>query len=105
MAHLHALALTSPLVIGICNNTYYASSDVLGFLQYTDQAMFLDNRDIAIIDKTGVSTVNFSGEPVTRGITKVAWELADANKGEFAHYTIKEIFEAAHKCQGSHLSR
>ena len=85
--------LDEPTVIGICNNTYYASSDVLGFLQYTDQAMFLDNRDIAIIDKTGVGPVNFSGEPVTRGITKVAWELADANKGEFAHYTIKEIFK------------
>jgi glucosamine--fructose-6-phosphate aminotransferase (isomerizing) len=85
--------LDEPLVIGISDKTYYASSDVLGFLQYTDQAMFLDNRDIAIIDKDDVSIFNFTGDPVTRGITKVAWELADANKGEFAHYTIKEIFE------------
>jgi glucosamine--fructose-6-phosphate aminotransferase (isomerizing) len=85
--------LDEPLVIGISDKTYYASSDVLGFLQYTDQAMFLDNRDIAIIDKAGISIFNFSGDPVTRVITKVAWELADANKGEFAHYTIKEIFE------------
>jgi glutamine---fructose-6-phosphate transaminase (isomerizing) len=85
--------LDEPLIIGISDNTYYASSDVLGFLQYTDQAMFLDNRDMAIIDNAGVSILNFSGEPVIRNITKVAWELADANKGEFAHYTIKEIFE------------
>src|SRR5919199_213670 len=85
--------LDEPLVIGISDKTYYASSDVLGFLQYTDQAMFLDNRDIAIIDKTDIRIFNFSGDPVTRVITKVAWELADANKGEFAHYTIKEIFE------------
>src|SRR5215218_2069769 len=90
---LSCARLDEPLVIGISDNTYYASSDVLGFLQYTDQAIFLDNRDMAIIDKAGVSIVNFSGEPVTRSITKVAWELADANKGEFAHYTIKEIFE------------
>src|ERR671933_231253 len=85
--------LDEPLVIGISDKTYYASSDVLGFLQYTDQAMFLDNRDIAIIDKDDIRIFNFSGDPVTRVITKVAWELADANKGEFAHYTIKEIFE------------
>src|ERR671922_434619 len=90
---LSCARLDEPLGIGISDNTYYASSDVLGFLQYTDQAIFLDNRDMAIIDKAGVSIVNFSGEPVTRSITKVAWELADANKGEFAHYTIKEIFE------------
>src|ERR687897_1246960 len=91
---LSCARLDEPLVIGISDNTYFASSDVLGFLQYTDQAIFLDNRDMAIIDKSGgVSITNFSGEPVTRSITKVAWELADANKGEFAHYTIKEIFE------------
>ena len=85
--------LDEPLVIGISDKTYYASSDVLGFLQYTDQAMFLDNRDIAVIGDAGISVFNFSGDPVTRNVTKVAWELADANKGEFAHYTLKETFE------------
>jgi glucosamine--fructose-6-phosphate aminotransferase (isomerizing) len=85
--------LDEPLVIGISDKTYYASSDVLGFLQYTDQAIFLDNRDIAIIGEAGLNIFNFNGDPVTRDITKVAWELADANKGEFAHYTLKEIFE------------
>jgi glutamine---fructose-6-phosphate transaminase (isomerizing) len=85
--------LDEPLVIGISDNAYYASSDVLGFLQYTDQAVFLDNRDMAIIDRGGINIFNFGGELVARGVTKVAWELADVNKGEFAHYTIKEIFE------------
>jgi glucosamine--fructose-6-phosphate aminotransferase (isomerizing) len=85
--------LDEPLVIGISDNAFYASSDLLGFLQYTDQAIFLDNRDMAIIDKAGINIFNFGGELVARGVTKVAWELADVNKGEFAHYTIKEIFE------------
>src|SRR5919197_1669790 len=85
--------LDEPLVIGISDKTFYASSDVLGFLQYTDQAIFLDNRDIAVIGDAGISVFNFSGDPVTRNVTKVAWELADANKGEFAHYTLKETFE------------
>ena len=85
--------LDEPLVIGVSAEAYYASSDVLGFLQHTDQAIFLDNRDIAIIGRDGIETLHFSGDPVARVATKVAWELADANKGEFAHYTIKEIFE------------
>lgn len=85
--------LDEPLVIGISDNAYYTSSDVLGFLQYTDQAVFLDNRDIAIIRQNNVSIFNFSGDRVARSVTKVAWELADVNKGKFAHYTIKEIFE------------
>ncbi|MGI0047991.1 MAG: glutamine--fructose-6-phosphate transaminase (isomerizing) [Nitrososphaera sp.] len=85
--------LDEPLVIGISDNAYYASSDVLGFLQHTDQAVFLDNRDMAVIDRGSINIFNFGGELVARGVTKVAWELADVNKGEFAHYTIKEIFE------------
>jgi glutamine---fructose-6-phosphate transaminase (isomerizing) len=58
--------LDEPLVIGISDNAYYASSDVLGFLQYTDQAVFLDNRDIAIIRQNNVSIFNFSGDRVAR---------------------------------------
>ena len=58
---------------------------------------------MAIIDKAGISIVNFSGEPVTRIVTKVAWELADANKGEFAHYTIKEIFEQRTSVKAAHM--
>jgi glucosamine--fructose-6-phosphate aminotransferase (isomerizing) len=85
--------LDEPLVIGVSDGAYYASSDVLGFLQHTDQAIFLDNRDIAIIRKEGIEILDFSGNPVSRDATKIAWELAEANKGEFAHYTIKEIFE------------
>src|ERR671922_432860 len=90
---LSCARLDEPLVIGISDNTYFTSSDVLGFLQYTDQAVFLDNRDIAIIRQNNVSIFNFSDDRVARSVTKVAWELADVNKGKFAHYTIKEIFE------------
>ncbi|MEO9363882.1 MAG: glutamine--fructose-6-phosphate transaminase (isomerizing), partial [Nitrososphaera sp.] len=39
-----------PLIIGVANDGYFISSDVLGFLQYTDKAIFLDNYDIALID-------------------------------------------------------
>lgn len=85
--------LDEPLVIGVSGDAFYASSDVLGFLQHTDQAIFLENHDIAIIDKSGITIFGFDGETVSRNITKVAWELADTNKGEFAHYTVKEIFE------------
>ena len=40
-----------PLIIGLANDAFFISSDVLGFLKYTDKAIFIDNRNIAIIDK------------------------------------------------------
>jgi glucosamine--fructose-6-phosphate aminotransferase (isomerizing) len=80
-----------PLIIGVANDGYFVSSDVLGFLQYTDKAIFLDNGDIAVIDSKKLEIFNLEGMPVARPITQVAWELGEIDKGKYAHYTVKEI--------------
>ncbi|MGH9991827.1 MAG: glutamine--fructose-6-phosphate transaminase (isomerizing) [Nitrososphaera sp.] len=80
-----------PLIIGVANDGYFISSDVLGFLQYTDKAIFLDNGDICIIDKSKLEIFDFESSPVAHPITQVAWELGDIDKGKYAHYTLKEI--------------
>ncbi len=80
-----------PLIIGVGNDGYFVSSDVLGFLQHTDKAIFLDNCDIAVIDNIKMEIFDFDGVPVARPITQVAWELGEADKGKYAHYTLKEI--------------
>lgn len=82
-----------PLIVGIDQKAYFISSDVLGFLKYTDKAIFLDNRDIVIVDKSGIQFFDFDGNPVSRHPTDVAWELAAADKGRYAHHTLKEIHE------------
>ena len=82
-----------PLIVGVANDGYFISSDVIGFLEYTDKAIFLDNRDIAIVDNSSLEIVDFGGSPVARRITQVAWELGDIDKGKYAHYTLKEINE------------
>jgi len=82
-----------PLIIGVANGGYFLSSDVLGFIEFTDRAIFLDNRDIAIMDSTKLELFNFEGEAVARPIAQVAWELGAADKGKYAHYTLKEINE------------
>ncbi|PWU81053.1 MAG: glutamine--fructose-6-phosphate transaminase (isomerizing) [Candidatus Nitrosopolaris wilkensis] len=82
-----------PLIIGSVNNGYFISSDVLGFLEYTDKAIFLDNRDIVIVDSETCHIFDLDGNIVDRAITKVAWELAAIDKGKYAHHTLKEIHE------------
>jgi len=82
-----------PLIIGILDDGYFISSDVLGFLEHTDRAIFLDNQDIAIINGGELQLFGFNGVPVKRPITQVAWELGAADKGKYAHYTLKEIHE------------
>ena len=85
--------LDEPLIIGIGNNGNFISSDVLGFLEYTDKAIFLDNQDIVILEDQNINLFDFNGHAISRPITQVAWELGDLDKGKYAHYTIKEIHE------------
>ena len=82
-----------PLIVGISNDGYYISSDVVGFLKYTDRAIFLDNRDIVILNGSEMEMISFDGAPVVRPITQVAWEFGGIDKGTYAHFTIKEINE------------
>jgi len=82
-----------PLVIGVANDGYFVSSDVLGFLEFTDKAIFLENGDLCIIDNSKLEIFDFGGKPVAHPITQVAWELGDIDKGKYAHHTIKEINE------------
>lgn len=82
-----------PLIVGVGNDDYFLSSDILGFLNYTDRAIFLDNRDIVVINDSDISFFNFDGDRISRKITQVAWEFGDADKGKYSHYTLKEIHE------------
>jgi glutamine---fructose-6-phosphate transaminase (isomerizing) len=82
-----------PLIVGLSKDGYYISSDVLGFLKYTDKAIFLDNKDVALITRENLILYDSNGKVANRSITQVAWELGAADKGIYAHHTLKEIHE------------
>jgi glucosamine--fructose-6-phosphate aminotransferase (isomerizing) len=90
---ISAARYDEPLIIGMVDSGCFISSDVLGFLEYTDKAIFLDNKDIVITNGSTLDLFNFDGNSVTRPITQVAWELGAADKGKYAHHTLKEIHE------------
>lgn len=85
-----------PLIIGVSTDAVFLSSDVLGFLKYTDQSIFLDNGDMVIIDEYKYDIFDRDQRKVTRPITQVAWELGSTEKGQYAHHTIKEIHEQSY---------
>jgi len=82
-----------PLIIGSVDTGHFISSDILGFLEYTNKAIYLDNRDTVILDSKNLQIFDMNGDPVNRAITQVAWELASIDKGKYAHHTLKEIHE------------
>lgn len=93
---LCAARFDEPLIVGIAKEGYFISSDVLGFLNHTDRAIFLENRDIVLLEGNNLSLIDFDGKEVQRTHTQVAWELGDAEKGKYTHFTMKEIYEQNH---------
>jgi glucosamine--fructose-6-phosphate aminotransferase (isomerizing) len=82
-----------PLVIGLADTGYFISSDILGFIGYTDKAIFLENRDVVVLESKTLQIYDQDGNTVNRAITQVAWELSAIDKGKYAHHTLKEIHE------------
>lgn len=90
---LAAARFHEPLIVGIGKNSYFLSSDVLGFIEQTDNAIYIENGNFVIIDKDRLQILDFNGESVKQQITKISKEFADAYKGDYAHFTLKEISE------------
>ena len=83
----------APLILGVGNDEYFIASDVLSFIDYTDNVIFLDNYEIVILNKNNHSIFNFNNNVVEKQIVKVAWEIGQISKKGFEHYTLKEIYD------------
>lgn len=91
--NLAAARFHEPLMIGVARDSYFVSSDILGFVGSTDEAIYLDNNEFAMMSYKGISISDFEGKPTKHQITKVSKELAASDKLDYVHYTLKEIYE------------
>ncbi len=83
----------SPLVIGLGEGENFIASDVFALLPVTQRFMFLEEGDFAEIRKESIQVYNSKGEVVSRPVRKSSLAATSADKGPFAHYMLKEIFE------------
>jgi len=90
---LAAARFHEPLIVGVGQDDFFLSSDVLGFIEFTDDAIYLENGNFVILEENKFQILDFQGEHAKYGITKVSKEFGDAYKGDYAHYTLKEIYE------------
>ena len=84
--------LGSPLVIGVGIGENFIASDQLALLPVTNRFMYLEEGDIAVIKRDSIE-VFADGKPVVRNITELDAKHHNADKGEFKHYMLKEIYE------------
>jgi glucosamine--fructose-6-phosphate aminotransferase (isomerizing) len=83
----------SPLLIGVGMEENFAASDPLALSQLTNKFVFLEDGDVAEINKDEYQVYTAKGISVTREITEIDIAVNAVTKGEYSHFMEKEIYE------------
>lgn len=83
----------SPLVIGVGKNEFFLASDATPIIEYTNEVVYLDDFEIAVIRDGQLSIKNTEDTAKTPLIHKLEMELESIEKSGYEHFMLKEIFE------------
>jgi glucosamine--fructose-6-phosphate aminotransferase (isomerizing) len=82
-----------PVVIGVGKDEHFVASDVAALLPVTRSFIFLEEGDVAEIRRQGVRILDIEGNTATRPVRESALSADAAEKGDYPHYMLKEIYE------------
>jgi glucosamine--fructose-6-phosphate aminotransferase (isomerizing) len=91
--HLYAFKKDSPLTLGICKDRLILASDIYAFSDNSNEAIFFEDKEFAIVGSDGYEFFDKNGKPVDKHIMKFTWSRKEETKEAFDHYMLKEIKE------------
>ena len=83
----------SPLVLGVGKGEFFMASDATPIIEYTNEVVYLNDQEIAIVNNGKLTIKNTANLPLTPYVQTVDLELEAIEKGGYEHFMIKEIFE------------
>lgn len=90
---LIAVKKDNPLIIGVSENGIYMASDVPAILKHTSTVYYLEDKEIAVLQKDKVDFFNTEKEKINKISEKITWSFDSAEKQGYPHFMLKEIFE------------
>ena len=83
----------NPIVIGLGKNENFVASDITALIEYTRDVVFMEDNCYLILKKDSIEIKDIHKEPVEYEISHVEWDADAAQKGGYAHFMMKEMFE------------
>lgn len=83
----------SPLIAGKSAGGNFIASDVPAILQYTRDVYYMENEEIAVLSREGITFYNMDEEVVEKSSVRIDWDVNAAEKGGYEHFLLKEIYE------------
>ncbi len=93
--HLVCTRESQPMVLGVAKGEGFIASDVPALLEHTRDVIFMEDGDVAVVAKGGMTLSDREGTPVTRATRRIDWTPGMAEKGGHKHFMHKEICEQA----------
>lgn len=95
----------SPLILGIGKDELFVASDASEIIKHTKQVIFLEDKQMAVLDKKITLYSLPQGLEVKSKVHTLDWEFEKAEKGNFKHFILKEIFEQPRVIENIALNR
>lgn len=83
----------SPLVLGYGDGFQMLASDVTALIKYTREVSYMEDGEIAVLTREGITVYDTLRGPVEKEHSIVDWDISDAEKGGYEHFMFKEIME------------
>jgi glutamine---fructose-6-phosphate transaminase (isomerizing) len=85
--------LGSPLVVGVGQGESYLASDPSALVGHTERVIYLNDHQMCALTPEKWEVFDENSVPVEARIHQIDWDPGDSDKGTFAHYMLKEIYE------------
>ncbi|MCK4422232.1 glutamine--fructose-6-phosphate transaminase (isomerizing) [candidate division WOR-3 bacterium] len=83
----------SPLIVGLGNNESLAASDIPAIIDHTRRVIIMSDGELAVLRKDSVEFYDKEGKRIEKKEKEIKWSPTSLDKGEYAHYMLKEIYE------------